>query len=234
MRTYRQYCPIARAAEILAEPWTPVILRNVLGGADTFAALLAGAPGLSRSTLTRRLDDLQRSGIVTITAKADGHGHHYRPTDAGAALAPVLQGMGTWAEAHLGLDPTNSDPGFLLHNWASRYLDRDKLPATRIVVRFDFVDQPAAQRRMWLVFDHHDAEVCVNHPGGEEDLVVTTPATAVAEWHLGRVEWSSLLRSGRLTVQGPPALARALPTWNQRSPWAHHANDRPTADPVRD
>ena len=223
MRSYRQYCPIARAAEILAEPWTPIILRNLISGADTFAAQLDGAPGLSRSTLVRRLGDLERSGVVRTVPKPDGHGNTYHPTDAGVALAPVLLAMGDWAEEHLGLDPTTSDPGFLLQNWASRYLAVDRLPDRRVQVRFDFADQRQPHDRLWLIFDRNNAEVCVRHPGGDDDLIVETKSVALAEWHVGRAEWAHLIRSGRLSVNGPPHLARALPTWNLRSPWTGQA-----------
>jgi DNA-binding HxlR family transcriptional regulator len=43
MRTYGQYCPIARASEVLAERWTPIILRNLLLGSTTFSEIPAPA-----------------------------------------------------------------------------------------------------------------------------------------------------------------------------------------------
>jgi DNA-binding HxlR family transcriptional regulator len=52
MKTYGQYCPIARASEVLAERWTPIILRDLLLGATTFSEIAAGAPGMSRTLLT--------------------------------------------------------------------------------------------------------------------------------------------------------------------------------------
>ena len=64
MRTYGQYCPIARAAEILAERWTPLILRNLLLGSTTFSQIADGAPGIPRSLLTSRLRELERVGVV--------------------------------------------------------------------------------------------------------------------------------------------------------------------------
>ena len=55
MRTYGQYCPIARTSELLAERWTPIIIRNLLTGCRTFGELLAGAPGISKALLAQRL-----------------------------------------------------------------------------------------------------------------------------------------------------------------------------------
>ncbi len=55
VRTYGQYCPIARASEVLAERWTPIIVRDLLNGSTTFTELAEGAPGLSRTLLASRL-----------------------------------------------------------------------------------------------------------------------------------------------------------------------------------
>ncbi|MDN5768388.1 MAG: helix-turn-helix transcriptional regulator [Humibacillus sp.] len=237
MRSYRQYCPIARASEVLAERWTPIILRNLLGGATTFTTLADAAPGLSRTLLTQRLRELQRAGVVEITPHPSGRGHSYRPTPAGRALGPVLMAMGTWAEEWFELDPTASDPGFLLHSWCQHYLALDLLPTRQVVVRFDFVDQPERHHRLWMVFAGASSEVCRAFPGYVEDLVVTAESTALAEWHLGRIDWATALRSGRIQVAGPPGLARALPTWNRRSTWAHRPgrldlSPEPPARPV--
>src|SRR3970282_1642200 len=53
MRTYGQYCPIARGAEIFAERWTPLIVRNLYLGCGSFSEILEGAPGLSRTLLSQ-------------------------------------------------------------------------------------------------------------------------------------------------------------------------------------
>ena len=87
MGTYRQYCPIARASEILAERWNPLIVRNLMFGADTFSAIARGVPTMSRSMLLKRLDELERAGVIESCEKAQGRGHIYRLTEAGADLA---------------------------------------------------------------------------------------------------------------------------------------------------
>lgn len=55
VRTYGQYCPIARGAEIFGERWTPLIIRNLHLGCGSFSEILQGAPGLSRTLLSQRL-----------------------------------------------------------------------------------------------------------------------------------------------------------------------------------
>ena len=217
MRTYGQYCPIARASEILAERWTPIILRNLLYGCSTFSELAAGAPGISRTLLSQRLRELERAAVIEIRPKPDGNGSTYELTASGRDLWGVLQAIGDWGVRWLELAPATASPDVVLWSWCTGYLDRDRLPDHRVLVRFDFPDQPKPRHRLWLLVDDGDAELCHQHPGFDEDLVVVVadPQT-FARWHLGLVAWGEVLRSEAVRVSGPRDLARALPTWNRR------------------
>jgi DNA-binding HxlR family transcriptional regulator len=214
MRNYGQFCPIARASEILAERWTPIILRNVLMGCRTFNEIAAGAPGLSRALLARRLRELERAGVLEIRAKPDGHGSLYEPTPAGRDLWPVLVALGGWAERWTEVTAEHSDPGVILWSWCQEFLRRDLLPDRRVVVRFD-TRSGGRRTTGWMLVERGQAEICRVDPGFGDDLVVTIadPLT-FARWHLGLVGWGAALRSGEIQVQGPRALSRALPTWN--------------------
>ena len=61
---YGQYCPIAKGAEIFAERWTPLIIRNLHVGAHTFGEIAAGCPRISTTLLSQRLQGLERAGVV--------------------------------------------------------------------------------------------------------------------------------------------------------------------------
>jgi DNA-binding HxlR family transcriptional regulator len=105
MRSYGQFCPIARGSEILAERWTPIILRNLLLGCRTFNELAAGAPGLSRALLARRLRELERAGVLEIRPKPNSRGSVYEPTPAGEDLVGVLVAIDdplAFARWHMG------------------------------------------------------------------------------------------------------------------------------------
>jgi hypothetical protein len=108
-------------------------------------------------------------------------------------------------------------PGFVLHVWVNWYLERDRLPDRRVVVRFDFPGLPGKVKAMWVIFDGERSEICRKDPGFEPDLFVEADARALAEWHLGRIEWIDALREEQIRVSGPVSLTRALPTWNRRS-----------------
>jgi DNA-binding HxlR family transcriptional regulator len=217
VRTYGQYCPIARASEIFAERWTPIVLRNVLNGSRTFTEIANGAPGMSRTLLTTRLRQLERAGVIETSPNPSGRGSLYHPTEAGRDLMIVMKALGTWGERWIELGPHHVDPGFVLHAWVHWYLERDRLPDRRIVVRFDFPGLPGKMKSMWVLFDGDRSEICRKDPGFEVDLFVEADARALAEWHLGRIEWADALLDGSIRVQGAKAMARALPTWNRRS-----------------
>ena len=215
MRTYGQFCPIARGSEILAERWTPIILRNlVLLGCRTFNEIADGAPGLSRALLARRLRELERAGVLEIRAKPNGRGSVYEPTPAGRDLAGVLESIGGWAERWTELSDHHSDPDAVLWSWTQTFLRRDLLPDRRVVVRFEY-RRGGRRVRLWLLAEGGAAELCRFDPGFGDDLVVSIDDPLVfAHWHLGRVSWAVAVASGGVTVSGPRALRQALPTWN--------------------
>ena len=220
VRTYGQYCPIARASEVLAERWTPIIVRDLLNGATTFTELAEGAPGLSRTLLTSRLRDLERVGVVTKSPVAGGKKYSYGLSEAGRGLAEVLLAMGKWGEQWMELAPQHLDAGVVLNSWVRMYLAHDRLPKRRVVARFDIPEMTKKGNQLWVIFHGADSEVCRSDPGYPEDLVVTVQARALAEWHLGRIEWAQALQTKRIQVAGPRTLAKALPTWNLRSGWS--------------
>ena len=220
MGTYRQYCPIARASEIMAERWTPLIVRNLMLGAHTFNDLARGVPAMSRSMLAKRLAELEHAGVIRSEPKQRGRGSIYRLTDAGADLAAVIHALGEWGERWVEVTSGHADPGFALWAWCQAQLDRSKLPADRVVVAFVFPDQPPGNRYYWLLVEHGDAEVCYADPGGDPDLFVEAESVAFVDWHRGALSWSAAQRGGRVTVTGPQRLARSLATWNLHAPTA--------------
>ena len=219
MRTYGQYCPIARGAEIFAERWTPLIVRNLYLGCGSFNDILEGAPGISRTLLSHRLKQLERLAIVRSTPKADGRGYRYELTPSGRDLFKVCGTLGEWGARWLEIAPQHLDPFVGL--WSMCHaIRRDRLPQRRAVIRFDFTGRPRKER-YWLLIEHGDTEICKTHPGFDEDLFVTAEAEAFVKWHAGQLTWVDATRTGRIQLQGPSWIIRAFPTWNARSAFAH-------------
>src|SRR5688500_20221905 len=121
MRTYGQYCPIARASEILGERWSLIVLRNILVGCQTFNEIADGAPGLSRGLLSKRLRELERAGVIEIRPKADGQGSTYEPTEAGRALSGVMVALQRWGGPWAGPRPEPPPPGVVVWSAGRRF-----------------------------------------------------------------------------------------------------------------
>jgi DNA-binding HxlR family transcriptional regulator len=219
MRTYGQYCPIARGAEVFAERWTPLVVRNLYLGCGTFGEILEGAPGLSRTLLSQRLKQLERLGIVESAPKPGGRGRTYKLTRSGHELYRVCESLGEWGARWLEIAPENLDPFVALWSMCNA-LRRDRLPDRRVVIRFDFTDR-RHRERYWLLIEHRDTEICKEYPGLDEDLFVTAEAEAFVKWHAGQLSWAEATRDDRIDVAGPAQLVRAFPTWNARSAFAH-------------
>ena len=219
MRRYGQYCPIARGAEIFAERWTPLIVRNLHLGCGSFSEILEGAPGLSRTLLAQRLEQLEHVGIVESAPKLHGRGHHYKLTSAGDELFAVCQSLGEWGARWLEIAPENLDPFVALWSMCNA-LRRDRLPQRRVVIRFDFTGR-ARRERYWLLIELGDTEICKTYPGLDEDLYITADAEAFVKWHAGQLSWAQATRGDRIKLDGTPSLVKAFPTWNARSMFAY-------------
>jgi DNA-binding HxlR family transcriptional regulator len=230
MRSYAQYCPVAKASEILGDRWTLLIVREMLGGASGFNELQRGLPGISRSVLTDRMRALERAEVVERRTGPKGRTLEYRLTSAGRDLEPVVQAIGEWGATWSFTEPRPEelDP-LLLIVWMARHVDRGRLPPDRTVVKFEFRD-PA--RRYWMVLERSEVSVCLQPPGFDVALEVNVDTATLYRVYLGRVELGGALRSGQLTMTGPQALQRGFGqwfTWSAFAPASRSAQKRRNA-----
>lgn len=214
--SYRQYCPVSRSAEVLTGRWTPLVVRNLLFGATTFNDLHRGVPGMSRSLLSRRLDELRRAGVIETEPKPRGRGHRYILTDAGRDLWETIAAMARWGHRWMELGPEHTDPGVALWIW-SHYTFVPPEVDHPVVAEFTFPEEPPDRRRYWIIVEPGGLELCDSDPGLEVDVRVTAASDAFTRWQAGRAEWRDVIRSGAIKVTGDRALARAIPTWNDRT-----------------
>ena len=229
MARYRQYCPVARAAEIIADRWTPLVVRELLAGSRHFNGIERGLPGISRSLLASRLRTLEDAGVLVRRAGPQRNITEYDLTDAGRDLDVVIDHLGAWGVrwAFGEPRPEELDPVLLLWKMHQR-IRRDRLPPRRIVIEFDF--RGRCGRRLWLVLEPREISVCLKPPGFDPDLVVSADLSDFHRVWLGFVDYSAAVRSGIIAIEGSPALAREFPRWLMWSPMAHHVRaggDRP-------
>lgn len=212
MTDYGQFCPVALGAEIFAERWTPLILRELLMGGRRFSDIQRGVPRMSRNLLTQRLQSLQRSGIIEQLPTEGTHGHEYRLTAAGRELSAVIDALGTWGYRWATKDLTDKDldPDFLM--WSLRRMVRvDALPDERVVALFRF--RRHKDHLYWLVLHRPDVDLCLFDPGHEVDLEIEANVDALARVCLGHVGLLDAMRDGSIEVRGAPRHRKALPGW---------------------
>lgn len=218
MREYGQYCPVALGSEVLAERWTPLILREMVLGSVRFNEIERGLPGISRSLLLKRLKQLERKGVVELSPAPGGRGHEYHLTPAGRDLEPVIMALGEWTVRWLYAEPLPRDVDpVTLTWWMHRRVDEARKPAGRVVVQFDYRDEE--RTTIWLIFDRGEPSVCTNHPGFEPDLVVTTDSVSMMRVFSGVDELATARANGTVRIDGPRALVAQFPAWFLWSPF---------------
>src|SRR5262245_29303851 len=104
MKGYGSYCPIAKAAEILTERWTLLLIRDLLLGARHFNDFRVSIPLIPPATLSKRLKSLQDAGVIERVGSSDRGSWEYRLTESGMGLKPFLDFAGQWSPA-LGPKP---------------------------------------------------------------------------------------------------------------------------------
>jgi len=230
---FGQFCPVAVACEVFSGRWTPLILRELLAGAQKFNEIHRGLPLISRPLLARRLRELEGAGVISMEPLPTGRGHRYLLTEAGREFRSVIDGLAAWGQRWTTrVDRKNLDPGLLMWNMRRR-VALDRLPPRRVVARFRFTRVALTHRgpRMfWLILDRPDVDLCVSDPGFEVDLHVEADLAAMARFWLGDLSFDSVRRSKQLQLFGPKELVQQFPTWWKLSRFAAVPRREATAD----
>lgn len=212
MRTYGEFCPIAKAAEIVAERWTPLVIRELIAGSHRFSDLEHGLPGISRSLLVQRLRMLERAGVIERRMDTGGKKPEYHLTPAGQELSSLIMELGRWGQRWVNRDvgAEDADPRLLMWDMRRR-LHLDKLPDRRVVLQFDFTG--VKPQTIWLVVELPEPSVCLHDPGFGTDMFVTADTMALHRIWMGQLSFRDALRRELVLLEGPPELVRSFPSW---------------------
>ncbi|MFL5282218.1 MAG: winged helix-turn-helix transcriptional regulator [Rhodopila sp.] len=221
--SYRQFCPVAMAAEVLCTRWTMVLLRELVVGSTRFNELRRGVPRMSPALLSHRLKELEAAGVIARAASETDPGvFEYHLTKAGRELEPVVMAFGNWGQRWVDTELSLQHLDVSLLMWdMRRHLDVTPMPKRRSVIEFIYPELPLARRRWWLlVGPETGVDLCSVDPGFDVDLyVVTDLRTMTAIW-MGVDTVRKAQAEERLTLNGDRRLAADMQSWLGLSPFA--------------
>jgi DNA-binding HxlR family transcriptional regulator len=219
MKSYGQFCPVAKASELFCERWTPLIVRDLAAGATRFSELQRGVPLMSPTLLSKRLKQLEAEGIVETRPPKKGRGKTYHLTESGREFIPLVVALGTWGQrwSRRQLVKGEIDLGLLV--WSlERSADPTAFSKTPSLVQVEFTDQPKGKRLWWFVNREDGCELCLDDPGFEVDLYLACTLADMIYVVRGDLPLNRALSSGRLEAIGTAKARKALRAWLNLSP----------------
>ena len=232
MKSYGQYCPVARAAEILNERWTLLILRDLLGGARRFNDIRRGVPRMSPTLLSKRLKELQSLGLIERREGKQKGVVEYCPTRAALEVEPIIELYGAWGQRWVRNRLGDDELDVSLYMWYLRCgIDRRHFPEGRSVVRFEFTDKPRLKKdnwwldQWWLIVTKDETDLCVQDPGHDVDLHLISDLRTMTRVSMGDIPMRQALQDRLIELHGSRPLADSIRVWLPRS--SHAAVKRP-------
>jgi DNA-binding HxlR family transcriptional regulator len=221
--SYKQFCPVAMAAEILCTRWTVVLLRELVAGSTRFNELRRGVPRMSPALLSQRLKDLEAAGIVARTPLASDPGvFEYHLTASGRELGPIVEAFGVWGQRRIEADLSLQHLDVQLLMWdMRRNLNTTPMPRNRNVIQFVYPELPAAQRSWWLIVDPQEGvDLCSIDAGFDVELYVSVDLRTMTAIWMGLDTVRAAVASQRMLLTGNRQLASAMQSWLGLSPFA--------------
>jgi DNA-binding HxlR family transcriptional regulator len=230
MRGYGQFCPVAKAAELFCERWTPLVIRDLATGAARFCELQRGVPQMSPTLLSRRLKELTAEGVVERRPRRAGPGWTYHLTPAGAELVPLVEALGVWGQrwTRRELEDEEVDLGLLL--WSiERGANPEAFGREPAVVRLELTDRPEGKSLWWFLNAERRCALCPEDPGLEVDLYLACGLRDMIHVVRGDLPLARAVATGRLEVTGDAAPRHAFGRWLNLGPITRVHSERPGA-----
>ncbi|MBL1177762.1 winged helix-turn-helix transcriptional regulator [Pantanalinema sp. GBBB05] len=214
---YGQFCPVAKAAEVIGDRWNPLVLREMLYGNRYFNDISRGVPLMSRALLVQRLKELEKAGVVVSYEKETGQGYEYVLTPAGEALRPLIEAMGVWAQqwGSEQIAPEDLDDALLMWGMRRR-INLEAVAAQKMVLQFDFSGLTKGRkthRSWWVVIEDKQVDVCQKDPGFKVDVLISADLSAFTHVWMGYTHLNLALKQGTICFEGNHDLVRQVPTW---------------------
>ncbi len=220
---YYQFCPIAKACELIEPRWTLLLLSEMWSGSTHFNEIRRGVPGMSPTLMSKRLKQMEENGLVTRSINHGTGEITYRTTGLADELAPIVRELGLWAHRNIDSDVTleNLDARLLMWNMR-RKIDPAALPRRRrSVIEFSYPELPRDERHYWLINKPGEPiDLCLIDPGYEVDLYITADLKAMTSAWMGLSGLKAEIARGSISMIGDTGIASNIEAWMVRSSFA--------------
>ena len=210
---FGQFCPIAKATEVLGEKWTILILRELLMGSSRFNELQRGLSMISPAVLSKRLSTLAEYGLIVKKKLPGQKGYEYLPTKSAEELLPIFIDLGNWGMRWTREHLTNNDfdVDFLML-YLQRSIQPDMLPGKETVIKFHFTDIKQ-QSDWWILVNGREIDVCTIDPAKEPDIYFACTVKCLSDIWMGETTYRKEIRAGNLKLVGPGVLTKNVSNW---------------------
>ncbi len=210
---FGQFCPIAKATEIIGEKWMILILREILMGSTRFNELQRGLAMISPALLSKRLTSAVDYGLLMKKKLPGQKGYEYLPTNASKELLPIFIELGNWGMRWTRdhLSDNDFDVNFLIL-YLQRSIQPEKLPGRETVIRFCFTDLER-QPNWWILVQNDEVDVCTMDPGREVDVYFTCSVKCMSDIWMGETSYRKEIANDNLKLVGQRELTKNVSKW---------------------
>lgn len=210
-------CPAAKSAEIIGDKWILLILRELLFGASRFNDFQRALPRISPTILSKRLRQMEKSGLIIRKTSSGDKTKEYRLTRCGRELAPIIEHMGKWGLrwARRRIREEDLDVGSFMWDF-HRTLNVEELPDGETVICVKFSDLNTCNT-WWLIVNDKVADLCIDDPGKDVDLYIASNFEPLVEIWMGDVAVKKAVAENGVMLTGAAHLIRSADAWFPRS-----------------
>lgn len=198
-RSYRQYCALAKALDVVGERWTLLMVREFMIGPRRYRELLDNLPGMGTNLLAARLKEMEAQGLIERTLiEGGGRSHAYALSERGRELEPVIRGLIQWGVDLLG---TPKEDDLSRPEWdlvAFRMLFRPEL-----AVKVDgYYVLRADELELFVQVEARKVALLSRLPSGVNETLIEAPGALLRSLILGEANPEEAFQSGQLRVKG--------------------------------
>lgn len=219
-------CPAVKAADMIGDKWTLLLMRELFLGASRYNEFQRAMPRISPTVLSKRLKRMEQDGLIIKKTVIGEKVKEYRLTTCGRELGPLIDYMSKWGLrwARRRLSEEDLDVGSFMWDF-HRSLKTTELPDGETVFSVTFSGLES-YKRWWLIANNDVVDLCTDDPGKEVDLYIFSSLPALAEVWMGDTSIAAATKLEDIRISGASYLMKTAPQWFPQSRYAEVRPER--------